>query len=158
MKIYTLTPAEIEKYRFIITRFMKRFGDNRVTHKALRWFNQLQADTLPPGTYVAAALENRKIVGIIVFGEYGLKESFIAVHPHYRKQGIGEKLLNSAIQTLEKVYTRVACDNIASLKLCFHCGLVAFKLTRGPTGKPTLWLGGGKYDPSELPKEKKPLT
>lgn len=156
MKIYSLTPAEIEKHRSVITQFMKRYGDGRVTHKALRWFNQLQADTLPPGTYVAAALKNKKIVGIIVFGEYGIQEAFIAVHPHYRKQGVGETLLMSAVQTLEKVYTRVACDNLPSLRLCFHCGLVAFKLTRGPTGKPTLWLGGGQFDPDELKKKKSP--
>lgn len=129
---------------------MKRYGDGRVTHKALRWFKELRSDSIPPGTYVAAALENKKIIGIIVFGEYGIQEAFIAVHPEHRKQGVGEKLLMSAVQELKKVYTRVACDNLPSLGLCFHCGLVAFKLTRGPTGKPTLWLGGGQFDPSEI--------
>jgi hypothetical protein len=59
-----------------------------------------------------------------------------------------------AQQQLGKVYTRVAYDNIPSLKLCFRCGLTAFAMTKGPTGKPTLWLGGGDYQKEEVEGKK----
>jgi hypothetical protein len=41
-------------------------------------------------------------------------------------------------------------DNIPSLKLCFSIGMVAFDLFTGVTGKPTLWLGIGKWDREEV--------
>lgn len=98
----------------------------------------------------------KKVAGIIVFGNYGIEESFIAVHPDYRRKRVGEQLLKQAIQSLGKVYARVASDNIPSLKLCFSCGLMAFSLCKGPTGKDTLWLGGGNFDPADVLKKSEP--
>lgn len=100
---------------------------------------------------MAIASEEKRLVGVIAFGCYGLEESFIVVHPDFRNRRIGELLLNHSLKTLKKVYTRVACDNVPSLKLCFSCGLVAFRLIRGPTGKPTLCLAGGDWNPEEVP-------
>lgn len=100
---------------------------------------------------MAIATEERRLVGVIAFGRYGLEESFIVVHPNHRNRKIGELLLNYSLNSLKKVYTRVACDNIPSLKLCFSCGLVAFRMIRGPTGKPTLCLAGGDWNPEEVP-------
>ncbi|MGA9174217.1 MAG: GNAT family N-acetyltransferase [Thermoactinomyces sp.] len=150
MIIRQFQPHEIETAKAPVIRFMKRYGDGRITHRALRWFQSLTEEKTPEGTYVATALDKKKLIGVIVFGEYGIKESFIAVHPQYRKRGVGEVLLKSALAKLPKIYTRVACDNIPSLKLCFSCGLIAFKLIKGPTGKPTLWLAGGDYSEQDV--------
>jgi GNAT superfamily N-acetyltransferase len=150
MIIRQLEPHEVESAKTPIIRFMKRYGDGHITHRALRWLQHLRPENTAEGTFIAAAVENKKIIGIIVFGNYGLQESFIAVHPNYRKREVGETLLKSALAKLPKVYTRVACDNIPSLKLCFSCGLTAIQLIQGPTGKPTLWLVGGAYQPSDL--------
>ncbi|MBA4495248.1 GNAT family N-acetyltransferase [Paenactinomyces guangxiensis] len=161
MNIRILSPRELDHVRSTIIRFMRKYGDGRITHHALRWFGQFNPDESTPGSFVAAALEGKKITGIIVFGNYGIDESFIAVHPGFRKQGVGEALLKHAIGHLDKVYTRVACDNVGSLKLCFSCGLVAFRLFKGPTGKPTLWLAGGNWNPKEVEltrKRKKPFA
>lgn len=132
---------------------MKCYGDGRITYRAMRWFNQQTAENFKENSYIAAAYDGKKVAGIIVFGNYGIEESFIAVHPDYRQKGVGEKLLKQAMASLGKVYARVALDNIASLKLCFTCGLVAFFLSKGPTGKPTFWLGGGNFNPDDVLKK-----
>ncbi|MFC7442814.1 GNAT family N-acetyltransferase [Laceyella putida] len=155
MHIQDLTPAQVSANKPTILRFMKRYGDGRITHRALRWFKQLGAESFPEGTHIAAALEQKKLIGVIVIGQYGLQEAFIAVHPDFRQQKVGEGLVQHTLGKLDKLYTRVACDNTASLKLCFSCGLVAFNLFKGPTGKPTLWLGGGNFQPQDI--ENSPL-
>ncbi|WP_124726905.1 GNAT family N-acetyltransferase [Staphylospora marina] len=148
--IRRISPGELPKVRHVIVRFMKLHGDGRITHRALRWLSRLTPENVPEGTWIAAALEKNRLVGVIAFGRFGIDESFIAVHPSKRNQGVGEALLREAMNHLDKIYTRVACDNIPSLKLCFSCGLKAFNLFKGPTGKPTLWLGWGNYHPDEI--------
>lgn len=153
MKIHSFPPQSLERIKKPLLRFIKRYGDGRITYQALRWFNRLSPGELKEGTYIAAAYDEKKVTGIIVFGHYGIEESFIAVHPDYRQKKVGEQLLKQAIQSLGKVYARVAFDNIASLKLCFSCGLVAFSLCKGPTGKDTFWLGGGNFKPEDVIKK-----
>ncbi|TCS96779.1 GNAT family N-acetyltransferase [Hazenella coriacea] len=150
MKIRTLSFHEMKRVRPQLIRFIRRHGDGRITHRAIRWFQQLIQESWNEGMIVAATLDKNIITGLIVLGNYGLDESFIAVHPSYRKQKIGETLLQHALHRLGKIYTRVACDNTPSLKLCFACGLTAFQLTYGPTKKPTLWLGGGAWSRRDL--------
>jgi GNAT superfamily N-acetyltransferase len=154
MKIHAFPPQSLERIRKPLLRFLRRYGDGRITHQAMRWFHRLTPEELKEGTYIAAAYDEKKVAGIIVFGNYGIEESFIAVHPDYRQRGVGEQLLKQAIQSLGKVYARVASDNIPSLKLCFSCGLMAFSLCKGPTGKDTLWLGGGTFDPADVLNKK----
>jgi GNAT superfamily N-acetyltransferase len=154
MKIYSFSPQDLQRIRAPIIRFMKKYGDGRITHHALRWLQHLHTENWAEGTWIAATLDGKKITGVIVFGNFGIDEGFIAVHPDYRKKGIGETLLKSTMEKLPKIYTRVACDNIPSLKLCFSCGLVAFHLFKGPTGKPTLWLAGGNWNPQDVIKQK----
>ncbi|MBA4549464.1 GNAT family N-acetyltransferase [Thermoactinomyces intermedius] len=156
MKIHAFPPQSLERIRKPLLRFLRRYGDGRITHQAMRWFHRLTPEELKEGTYIAAAYDEKKVAGIIVFGNYGIEESFIAVHPDYRQRGVGEQLLKQAIQSLGKVYARVASDNIPSLKLCFSCGLMAFSLCKGPTGKDTLWLGGGNFDPADVLKKSEP--
>ncbi|MCS1352473.1 GNAT family N-acetyltransferase [Mechercharimyces sp. CAU 1602] len=150
MKLSVIDHRRLPRVRAALLRFMKRYGEGRITYKALRWFRDLPVQQWDEGTWVAVATVNKKLVGVIVFGGYGLDEALITVHPDYRKQRVAEKLLDEALANLGKVYTRVACDNTASLKLCFTCGLQAFQLFRGPTGKATLWLGGGEWDVAEV--------
>ncbi|KPC73823.1 hypothetical protein ADL26_12240 [Thermoactinomyces vulgaris] len=155
MFIRNLTPRQLAANLPAVLNFMKRYGDGRITHRALRWLKQLNTAAQSEGTLIAVALHQRKLSGVIAIGHYGLQEAIIAVHPDFRKQGVGESLVRHTLDRIGKLYTRVACDNTASLKLCFRCGLVAFDLFKGPTGKPTLWLGGGNFDPQEI--ENSPL-
>lgn len=150
MNVRRILPHELNKVRPIIIRFMRQYGDGRITHHAIRWLQKLEPDHLSEGTLLAATLDGKKVTGIIAFGNYGIDESLIAVRHDYRKKGVGETLLRYSIGKLGKVYTRVACDNTPSLKLCFSCDLIAFQLFKGPTGKPTLWLAGGEWNPQDI--------
>lgn len=133
----------LKQHKTLMIRFIQRFGDKRITHHAIRWFKQL-AHLDHPGTLIAVVTQNNSLIGLIVIGNYGLDEAFIAVHPKYRNEGVGEGLLRFTLQELPKVFTRVACDNTPSIKLCFSCGLIAYRLIKGPTGKPTLCFASGE--------------
>lgn len=150
MKITSFTLPNLMPYRQKIILFLRKNGEGRITHRALRWLSRISTSENTPGSIALVALEEKQLAGVMIFSRYGIEEAITAVHPRYRKQGIGEALLLEAIEKLGKVYTRVACDNVASLKLCFRCGLQAFSIFKGPTGKPTLWLGGGNYDPNDI--------
>ncbi|WP_028776958.1 GNAT family N-acetyltransferase [Shimazuella kribbensis] len=150
MKITTFTLPNLLPYRQKIILFLRKNGEGRITHRALRWLSQISTSDPIPGSIALIALEEKQLAGVMIFSRYGIEEAITAVHPRYRKQGVGEALLMEAKERLGKVYTKVACDNVASLKLCFRCGFTAFQLFKGPTGKPTLWLGGGEYDPNDI--------
>jgi GNAT superfamily N-acetyltransferase len=145
----------LERHRSTLIAFLRRHGDQRITHKAIQWLKRLQLNRQKPGTFVAVCFSDKKLIGLTAIGNYGLEEAVIAVHPQYRKRGVGEALLKFSLKHTPKIYTRVACDNLPSLKLCFACGLQAFQVFIGPTGKPTLWLGGGKWNPQDIQKENK---
>lgn len=150
MRIISILPPKLKKVKPTLITFIRRHGDQRITHHAIRWFSKLRSENLNEGTCVTVVLSKKKLAGIVVFGNYGLDEAFTAVHPDYRKKGVGEMLLKHSLEKLDRVYTRVATDNIPSLKLCFSCGLIAFHLIRGPTDKPTLVLGGGNWMETEF--------
>ncbi|WP_188647617.1 GNAT family N-acetyltransferase [Marinithermofilum abyssi] len=153
MEIQVLTPSQLNRLKPMLLRFAKTYGDKRITHQALRWLRDLSADEFPEGTLISVAIIQKRLAGIIAFGRYGLDEALIVVHPSHRKSNVGETLLYHALEELDKVYTRVACDNIPSLRLCFSTGLVAFRMFTGPTGKPTLWLGGGNWNRHDVTED-----
>lgn len=150
MMIREITGNQMPTVNQAIVTFFKKYGDGRITHKALRWLLSVSEEDFDDGTLIAYTSSQKKITGVIVFSNYGIQEALIAVHPEFRKQGVGEELLHYSISRLSKIYTRVACDNIPSLKLCFACGLRAFQIINGPTGKPTFWLGGGDWVPEDI--------
>lgn len=147
--LFSIHPRQLKKVKPILLKFLQQHGDGRITHHALQWFKKLQPHQFDEGTCMTCALDQKKLIGIVVFANYGLTESFTAVHKKYRNQKIGEKLLKHSLSHLDRLYTRVATDNLPSLKLCFSCGMTAFQLIQGPTGKPTLVLGGGNWSRKE---------
>lgn len=141
---------QLDRVRSRLLRFLKRYGEKRLTHKALRWLQALPAQPYNEGTFIAVALEERRLVGVIAIGSHGKEEAIIAVKPSVRRHGVGKKLVRYVLQKVDRLYVRVATDNIPSLKLCFSFGMVAFDLFAGVTGKPTLWLGAGNWDRNEV--------
>lgn len=158
MRTRVLLPEEVENAKSSLISFMKKNGDGRITGKGIRWFRQLPIHEIKDGNWIAVAWKEKRFAGVMVIGDYGRKEAMVVVHPDYRKHGIAEALLQLALEQLGKIYTRVACDNIPSLKLCFSCGLTAFHLIKGPTGKPTLWLGGGNFVKEDILQPNKTAT
>lgn len=149
MLIREVPYQKLEQVRPKLIRFLRLYGDKRITHKALRWLNRLPAAPYGEGTMIAIALDQKRLAGVLVIGRYGIEESLIAVKPRYRKAGLGKELVQYCFRTIDRMYARVATDNVPSLKLCFALGMVAFDLFTGVTGKPTLWFGLGNWDKNE---------
>lgn len=150
MVIREVSYRQLDKVRGQLIRFLKLYGDKRLTHKALRWMKNLPAEPYKDGTLIAVVLDKRRLTGVIAIGRYGIEEAIIAVKPSCRQQGLGKDLVSYVLQKIDRMYARVATDNIPSLKLCFSLGMVAFDMFTGVTGKPTLWLGIGKWDKNEV--------
>ncbi len=153
MDYLELNPDQLEKYRTRLVTFIHQHGDNRITHRAIRWLKELDADQilLDEGTAVIAALDHKSLRGLIMISDYGRKEAFVVVHREHRSLNTGTKLIQQYLKTRDKLYGRVAIDNIPSLKMCLANGMVGFKLTEGPTGKPTLWFGIGNWQKEDIP-------
>lgn len=60
MKIHQFSPQAIGRLKKPILRFMKHYGDGRITYRAMRWFNQQSAESLKENSCIAAAYENKK--------------------------------------------------------------------------------------------------
>ena len=149
MVVREIPLEKLDRYRARLLRFLRTYGDRRLTYKALRWLRDLPAKPAD-GTVMAVALDGKWLAGVIAIGNYGLAESIIAVKPVYRNKGIGKWLTRYVIDKHGRMYARVALDNIPSLKLCFSLDMVAFDLFTGVTGKPTFWLGAGDWDKEEV--------
>lgn len=150
MVIRDIPLRTLDKYRSRLLLFLRKYGDQRLTHKALRWLRDLPLGLELLGTAIAVAVHNKQLVGIIAVGKYGVDEAIIAVKPTARKKGVAKQLVSFIVNRLGRMYARVAVDNTASLNLCFSMNMVAFDMFTGVTGKPTLWLGAGDWRREEI--------
>lgn len=151
MKILHLNYLKVEKYRKNIVNFIKKNGDRRITKEAINWVSKAgQQDIDREGTILLACMDMNKVVGVLIAADYGREESFIVVHKGYRNQNIAKTMVKECIQNVGKIYGRIAVDNTPSLKVCLDNDMVAFHLFEGPTGKPTLWLGGGNWTKEDV--------
>ncbi|OEG00061.1 hypothetical protein BHF71_06335 [Vulcanibacillus modesticaldus] len=152
IKINPRTPENLRKY---IIRFVSKYGEGHITKQAINWlrktpFSSLNKDN---GDLIHIYLsESNRIIGVIAIANYGLKQAIIVVHPKARKKGIAYKLTTGVLEDIDRLYVKVANDNIPSIKHCFNVGMRAFDLIKGPTGKPTLILGFGNWNKEEWKK------
>lgn len=152
MEYLELSPIQLEKYRTRLVQFIQQHGDNRITYRAMRWLKALDADQLllQEGTAIIAATSDKQLRGIIIIADYGREESFVVVHRDHRTMNIASSLIQKYLEGKDKLYGRVALDNIPSMKMCLSNGMVGFKLTEGPTGKPTMWFGMGNWRKEDI--------
>lgn len=152
MDYLELIPNQLVKHRNRLIQFIKQHGDNRITHRAIRWLREADADLLlfKEGTAIITALENSRLRGVIIISDYGIDEAFVVVHRDHRSKSTGTNLIQQYLKKREKLYGKVALDNIPSMKMCFANSMVALKLTEGPTGKPTLWFGTGNWNKEDI--------
>lgn len=151
MKLLPIEPHKWETFRSRCISLFTKYGDKRITKSAIQWLIQMSPDELRmQGTTVLIAIEDQQLVGCIACSQYGIKHAIIAVSPAYRSQNIGGALLREIIQINGKFYATVAIDNVPSISLCFSNEMTAFHLFNGPTGKPTLWLGGGNWSKKDV--------
>ena len=151
MQWHNLTFNRFTKVKDKIIDFFKQHGDKRITRDGINWIKQATPESFEtPGTLVLCVVDQKVLVGVVIVANYGIEESFIAVHKRYRNQDIGNKMVEYVVSSLGKIYGRIAMDNIPSIKICLENGMVAFHLFEGPTGKPTLWLGGGNWNKADV--------
>ena len=125
--------------------FIREHGERRITHHGCKTLAHLTPDQLSkPGVSLLIATvrgqNGRQLAGVCFVSGFGEEACIVAVHPLYRNKHTGTALLAAQLKRLGRLECYVACDNTASLKMCFNVGLAAVKLTNGPTGKPTLLL------------------
>ncbi|HJV44942.1 MAG TPA: GNAT family N-acetyltransferase [Bacillota bacterium] len=151
MQVKQVTPEQLPKVKQRFIQFIQLHGDKRITKQATRWLEAITGEQLTEeGNCILAAIEDKKLTGVLAVADYGRKEAFVAVHVHYRQQKTGVTLLEELLKRVDKAYGRVALDNIPSLKMCFAMGMIGFKVITGPTGKPTLWLGLGNWKKEDV--------
>lgn len=155
MKIIKITNSTPDSFRIRLIKFISKYGDGHITLKAINWFKKTNffSLNLDNGDLIYVSLNNNeKICGVLVISNYGLKQAFIVVHPLIRKKGLANSLTSEALKSLNRLYVKVANDNVPSLKHCFSLGMRAFDMIIGPTGKPTFVFGYGDFDPEEWHK------
>lgn len=158
--LYDTDPVQWESRRSTLLAFLREYGDRRITLHGCKRLARLTPDQLArPGTSLLVATvrgqTGRQLAGVCFVSGFGREACVVAVHPLYRNRQTGTALLKAQLERLGQLECQVACDNPASLKMCFNSGLAAVDLLTGPTGKPTLLLrspaaGGG---PATLPEE-----
>ena len=141
----------LARSRQTLINFIRKYGERRITKSSIQWLKTVRGSALSEdGNLILVALDGRRLIGLVAVADYGRQESIAVVHPNYRQQGVGFELVDEAVHQLDRVYARVAMDNIPSLAMCLKAGFVAFALDKGPTGKPTLWLGKGDWKKEEV--------
>jgi len=151
VKIREIDTNLLQRSRRTLLQFIRRCGERRITASAIHWLKTAPGTELTKdGTLILAAVDGRRLIGLVAVADYGRKESLIVVHPQYRRQGVALALVDEIVRRLDRVYGRVAIDNIPSLSMCLQAGFVAFAMDKGPTGKPTLWIGKGNWRKDEV--------
>ncbi|WP_379164461.1 N-acetyltransferase [Paenibacillus sp. sgz5001063] len=128
-----------------LLEFLREHGDRRLTLRGCKVLARLTPEHLAqPGVSLLVATvrgqNGRQLAGVSFVSGFGKDACLVAVHPLYRNRRTGTALLSAQLERLGSLECAVACDNTASLKMCFNSGFVAVALTEGPTGKPTLLL------------------
>lgn len=152
MKKLKVSNYSSDTLRKNIIKFVNMYGDGHITKRTIRYltntsFSELNFDK---GDLIHIIIgKDKKIYGLIIIINYGLDYSIIVVKPEMRNKGLANNLSSEILLDIDRLYTKVAIDNIPSLKHCFSTGMQAFKLTKGPTGKTTLIFGLGKWSKTE---------
>jgi len=147
-----IDPSTPEHFRKILIDFIVKYGDGHITKRAINWLKNTPFSKINQanGDIIHVQLgEKNNIIGILAVAKYGLEQSITVVHPKARNKGIAYQLTAGVLEDINRMYVKVAYDNIPSLKLCFATGMRAFAMTKGATGKPTLILGLGDWSQRE---------
>ncbi|RAP75491.1 GNAT family N-acetyltransferase [Paenibacillus montanisoli] len=146
MQVKLLTPSQWSAAKEKVTRFLYRYGDNRITNAALVALRELPHAQLAegrsgeaPSAAIAVAISSSGKLMACAFAEDGGERAcFVVVAPEFRGQGAGSALLKALRRRLGSLTCSVASDNAPSMAMCFRAGMKAVSLHTGPTGKPTL--------------------
>lgn len=140
-------PTEWSSVKASALELIRRHRDGHITRRAYQHVQTLRGRSLEqPGNVVWAAWVGSRLVGIMVFEEYGNRTSMVVVHGDYRGQGIAKGMLLRAVKQMGRFYAEIAADNLPSLRTVFTLGMVAYDVFLR-RGKITLRVRNG-FNPS----------
>jgi len=99
-------------------------------------YNLTQQSILNGHTRYIIEMDREKVIGVIALGQENTRVTemkFLCVHPNYRGQGLGKKLLEIGIKqaTTEFVYGAVRSDNGVNIRNNFRIGMRPIGKYRG---------------------------
>ena len=140
-------PTEWRKVRAIALALIRGHRDGHITRKTYNHVQSLRSQSLDQeGNVVWTAWADDRLVGVIVYEEYGNRTSMMVVHRDYRGQGIAKGMLLPSAKHMGRFYSEIAVDNLSSLRAVFAVGMVAYDVFLR-RGKITLRMRNG-FDPS----------
>lgn len=119
--------ADLPRHRASLLRLINLNADNHITRRAYNNLRILRSERLSKEDNVIwTAWDEQLLVGMVFCERFGNRTSFSVVRRSHRSQGIGKALLQRAVMSMGKFYAEVATDNIASMKVLFGMGMVAY--------------------------------
>lgn len=152
MQISSLSPqGDWNRQHARVLRFLFEHGGIRsVREDYLKLAGVKELDLRVPGTSLLFATVRGEagpvLAGASFVAGYGKEAFLIAVHPLYRRKGIGSALLKAQLDRLGKLECRAGLNQIPFLGLCFKAGLTASSLTRASMGRTLLHLEGKAHN------------
>jgi len=91
-------------------------------------YNLTRQSILNGRTQYIVEMDREKVIGVIALEQESarvMEMKFLCVHPNYRRQGLGKKLLEVGIKnvTTEFVYGAVRSDNWTNIRNNFRVGM-----------------------------------
>lgn len=122
-----IVEADLPRHRASLLRLINLNADNHITRRAYNNLRTLRSERLSKeGNVIWTAWDEKLLVGMVFCERFGNRTSFSVVRRSHRSQGIGKALLQRAVVSMGKFYAEVATDNIASMKVLFGMGMVAY--------------------------------
>ncbi len=119
--------TDLPRNRASLLRLIRLNADNHITRKAYTNLRTLRSERLAKeGNVIWTAWDGQQLVGMIFCERFGNRTSLAVVRRSHRSQGIGKALLQRAVGSMGRFYAEVATDNIASMKVLFGMGMVAY--------------------------------
>lgn len=148
MQISSLSPQDDwNRQHARVLRFLFDHGGIRsMREDYLRLARATEQELQAPGTSLLLATLRGEagpvLAGASFVAGYGKDAFLIAVHPLYRRKGVGCALLKAQLDRLGRLECRAGLSQVPFLGLCFKAGLIASSLAMASTGRTLLHLEG----------------
>ncbi|MDR9857989.1 GNAT family N-acetyltransferase [Paenibacillus sp. VCA1] len=148
MQITSFSPrGDWNRQHARVLRFLFEHGGKCLMREDYLLFARVTEPELrEPGTSLLLATVRGEggpvLAGVSFVAGYGKEAFLIAVHPLYRRKGIGSALLKAQLERLGQLECRAGLDRIPFIGLCFKAGLTAFSLSQAPAGRKLLHFEG----------------
>lgn len=124
-----IVETDCSRQKAALLRLIRLNADNHITRKAFNNLRNLRPARLAKeGNVIWTAWDDQLLVGMVFCERFGNRTSFSVVRRSHRSQGIGKALLQRAVTSMGRFYAEVAVDNLASMKVLFGMGMVAYDI------------------------------